>query len=190
MGEVISSPSATGFASSVGAALAAGDDAGEPSVLETERCVFMRYAGQGWEIPVRLEGGPFDHLGGELLANRFEKAYEEFFGRAIAGLAVEAIGWSARVSTRRPEVERVARLEAAREVAIQRTRPIHDAGTDSVVEAAVVEREALSPGDRVGGPAVIVEPQTTTWVSSNRQAVVQADGCLLITRSDAEGSSR
>jgi hypothetical protein len=27
-------------------------------------------------------------------------------------------------------------------------------------------------------------------VSSNRQAVVQADGCLLITRSDAEGSSR
>ncbi|MEO2171855.1 MAG: hydantoinase/oxoprolinase family protein, partial [Acidimicrobiales bacterium] len=109
---------------------------------------------------------------------------------AIAGLAVEAIGWSVRVSTRRPEVERVARLEAAREVAIQRTRPIHDAGTDSVVEAAVVEREALSPGDRVGGPAVIVEPQTTTWVSSNRQAVVQADGCLLITRSDAEGSSR
>jgi N-methylhydantoinase A len=174
----------------VTAALAAGDDAGEPPVLETERCAFMRYAGQGWEIPVRLEGGPFDHLGGELLANRFEKAYEEFFGRAIAGLAVEAIGWSVRVSTRRPEVERVARLEAAREVAIQRTRPIHDAGTDSVVEAAVVEREALSPGDRVGGPAVIVEPQTTTWVSSNRQAVVQADGCLLITRSDAEGSSR
>ncbi|MEO2172281.1 MAG: hydantoinase/oxoprolinase family protein, partial [Acidimicrobiales bacterium] len=107
----------------VTAALAAGDDAGEPPVLETERCAFMRYAGQGWEIPVRLEGGPFDHLGGELLANRFEKAYEEFFGRAIAGLAVEAIGWSVRVSTRRPEVERVARLEAAREVAIQRTRP-------------------------------------------------------------------
>ena len=171
-------------------ALATSDDAGDPPVLETERWAFMRYAGQGWEIPVRLDGGPFDHLGGELLANRFEKAYEEFFGRAIAGLAIEAIGWSVRVATRRPTVERVARLEAIREVAIQRTRAIHDAGTDTVVEAAVVERDALSPGDRVAGPAVIVEPQTTTWVSSNRQVVVQADGCLLIIRSDAEGPGR
>ena len=171
-------------------ALAARDDAGDPPVLETERWAFMRYAGQGWEIPVRLDGGPFDHLGGELLANRFEKAYEEFFGRAIAGLAIEAIGWSVRVATRRPHVERVARLEATHEVAIQRTRAIHDAGTDTVVEAAVVERDALSPGDRVAGPAVIVEPQTTTWVSSNREVVVQADGCLLIIRNDAEGPGR
>ena len=141
----------------VTAALAASDDTGDPPALETERCAFMRYAGQGWEIPVRLEGGPFDHLGGELLANRFEKAYEEFFGRAIAGLAVEAISWSVRVTTPRPPVQRVERVEALREVAIQRTRPVHDAGTDSVVVAAVVEREALSPGDRVAGPAVIVD---------------------------------
>ena len=174
----------------VTAALAASDDTGDPPALETERCAFMRYAGQGWEIPVRLEGGPFDHLGGELLANRFEKAYEEFFGRAIAGLAVEAISWSVRVATPRPPVQRVERVEALREVAIQRTRPVHDAGTDSVVVAAVVEREALSPGDRVAGPAVIVEPQTTTWVSSSRQAVVQTDGCLLITQSQNEGSGR
>jgi N-methylhydantoinase A len=163
-------------------ALAASDDAGDPPVLETERWAFMRYAGQGWEIPVRLDAAPFDHLGGEFLANRFEKAYEEFFGRAIAGLAIEAIGWSVRVATRQRPVERVTRIEAAREVAVERTRAIHDTGTDAVVEAAVVERDALSPGDRVTGPAVIVESQTTTWVSSSRQAVLQADGCLLLTR--------
>ena len=163
-------------------ALAASDDAGDPPVLETERWAFMRYAGQGWEIPVRLDAAPFDHLGGEFLANRFEKAYEEFFGRAIAGLAIEAIGWSVRVATRQRPVERVTRIKAAREVAVERTRAIYDAGTDAVVEAAVVERDALSPGDRVTGPAVIVESQTTTWVSSSRQAVLQADGCLLLTR--------
>ena len=163
-------------------ALAASDDAGDPPVLETERWAFMRYAGQGWEIPVRLDAAPFDHLGGEFLANRFEKAYEEFFGRAIAGLAIEAIGWSVRVATRQRPVERVTRIKAAREVAVERTRAIHDTGTDAVVEAAVVERDALSPGDRVTGPAVIVESQTTTWVSSSRQAVLQADGCLLLTR--------
>ncbi len=55
------------------------------------------------------------------------------------------------------------------------------------VEAAVVERDDLRAGDRVAGPAAIVEPQTTTWVASGHQAVLQADGCLRIT-SDGESA--
>ncbi|GIT76394.1 MAG: N-methylhydantoinase A [Acidimicrobiaceae bacterium] len=113
----------------VAAALATTHQADGPPALETERWVFMRYAGQGWEIPVRLDAAPFDHLGGELLANRFEKAYEEFFGRAIAGLAIEAIGWSVRVATPRPPVDRIERVAASRDVATGRSRTIHDPTT-------------------------------------------------------------
>ena len=40
----------------------------------------------------------------------------------------------------------------------------------------------LEAGDRVAGPAAIVEPQTTTWLTSSHQAVMQSDGCLLVTR--------
>jgi N-methylhydantoinase A len=162
-------------------------------VLETERWAYMRYAGQGWEIPVPVDATPFDSVGGELLANRFEKAYEEFFGRAIAGLAVEAIGWSVRVATPRPPVTRVDRIgpmDATRDVVPTRTRPIHDSATGAVLEAGVVERHALTPGDRVVGPAVIVETQTTTLLSSAQQAVVQPDGCLLVTRTGAAAGGR
>ena len=150
--------------------------------LETERWAYMRYAGQGWEIPVPVDAAPFDAVGGELLANRFEKAYEEFFGRAIAGLAVEAIGWSVRVSTPRPQVNHVERMGAVREITPDRTRPIHDTATGTTQQAGVVERDALAAGDRLVGPAVIVETQTTTLLSSRQQAVMQPDGCLLVTR--------
>ncbi|MDG2427370.1 MAG: hydantoinase/oxoprolinase family protein [Acidimicrobiales bacterium] len=150
--------------------------------LETERWVYMRYAGQGWEIPVLVDATPFDALGGERLADQFEKAYEEFFGRAIAGLAVEAIGWSVRVSTPRPPVSRVTRVVALRDIVPDRTRLIHDTATDTSLEAGIVERHALVAGDRVLGPAVIVETQTTTLLSSRQQAIMQTDGCLLVTR--------
>ena len=152
--------------------------------LETERWAYMRYAGQGWEIPVPVDATPFDVVGGELLANKFEKAYEEFFGRAIAGLAVEAIGWSVRVATPRATVHRVQRVAASRDVAPDRTRRVYDAASDSTTDAGVVQRHALDVGDQVVGPAVIVETQTTTLLSSTQRAVMQPDGCLLVTRTD------
>ncbi len=154
--------------------------------LEVERWAYMRYAGQGWEIPVPVDDSPFDLMGGELLANRFEKAYEEFFGRAISGLAVEAIGWSVRVATPRPAVERVERVDAVRDVVGDRRRAVHDPSTGDTVEATVVERDDLSVGDRLVGPAVVVETQTTTILTARQQAVMQADGCLLVTRSESD----
>ena len=149
--------------------------------LEVERWAYMRYAGQGWEIPVALDEGLFDDLGPENLSKRFEAAYGEFFGRPIEGLAIEAVSWAVKVATPRPEVERIEQVAAQREVDTTRTRPIHDTTTGAFVEAAVVERDDLRVGDCVVGPAAIVEPQTTTWLSAGRQAVLQADGCLRIT---------
>ena len=149
--------------------------------LEVERWAYMRYAGQGWEIPVALDEGLFDDLGPENLSKRFETAYREFFGRPIEGLAIEAVSWAVKVATPRPEVERIEQVAAQREVDTTRTRPIHDTTTGAFVEAAVVERDDLRVGDCVVGPAAIVEPQTTTWLAAGRQAVLQADGCLRIT---------
>ena len=149
--------------------------------LEVERWAYMRYAGQGWEIPVALDEGLFDDLGPENLSKRFEAAYGKFFGRPIEGLAIEAVSWAVKVATPRPEVERIERVAAQREVDTTRTRPIHDTTTGAFVEAAVVERDDLRVGDCVVGPAAIVEPQTTTWLAAGRQAVLQADGCLRIT---------
>jgi len=156
--------------------------------LIVERCAFMRYAGQGWEITVPLENAIFDHLGIELLNNKFEKTYEEHFGRAIEGLQIEVVGWSVKVSSPRPEIEKTVSTASENIVTSDLKRVIYDPVEDSEVDASIFEREKLNPGDCVMGPAIIVENQTTTWISSEKKSSVQQDNCLLVTKKtgDAE----
>ncbi len=150
--------------------------------LIVERCAFMRYAGQGWEITVPLENKTFDSLGIELLKNKFEKTYEEHFGRAIEGLQIEVVGWSVKVTSPKPETEKTITVDSENIVTTDFKRVIYDSVEDSEVEASVFQREKLNPGDCVMGPAIIVENQTTTWVPSNKKLSTQQDECLLITK--------
>ena len=150
--------------------------------LIVERCAFMRYAGQGWEITVPLENKTFDSLGIELLKNKFEKTYEEHFGRAIEGLQIEVVGWSVKVTSPKPETEKTITVDSENIVTTDFKRVIYDSVEDSEVEASVFQREKLNPGDCVMGPAIIVENQTTTWVPSNKKSSTQQDECLLITK--------
>ena len=150
--------------------------------LIVERCAFMRYAGQGWEITVPLENKTFDNFGIELLKNKFEKTYEEHFGRAIEGLQIEVVGWSVKVTSPKPETEKTITVDSENIVTTDFKRVIYDSIEDSEVEASVFQREKLNPGDCVMGPAIIVENQTTTWVPSNKKSSTQQDECLLITK--------
>ena len=80
---------------------------GTSEAVAVEREVLMRYRGQGWEIPVTLPRGDFDEIAAQELTTTFIKAYEAFFGRAIEGLAIEAVSWSVRVSSQRAAPELV-----------------------------------------------------------------------------------
>ena len=153
-----------------------------PEELLVERCAFMRYAGQGWEITVPLENETFDYLGIELLNNKFEKTYEEHFGRAIEGLQIEVVGWSVKVTSPRPETEKTITVDSENIVMTDSKRVVYDPAKGTEVEASVFQRENLNPGDCVMGPAIIVESQTTTWISSEKKSSTQKDDCLLITK--------
>ena len=160
----------------------ASDENIHPKNLIVERCAFMRYAGQGWEITVPLENETFDYLGIELLNNKFEKTYEEHFGRAIEGLQIEVVGWSVKVTSPRPETEKTITVESENIVMTDSKRVVYDPAKGTEVEASVFQRENLNPGDCVMGPAIIVESQTTTWISSEKKSSTQKDDCLLITK--------
>jgi len=181
-----------------------GTDA-EPLLIE--RQVSMRYKGQGWEIPVKL-GEPmrlaqhparthdgdrpggiepsgeylFDEFAAQGLAATFTKSYEEFFGRAIDDLAIEAVSWSVRVASVQERPPMLELVRASRRVEATTTRPIYDPVEQKDLDSDVLERASLSVGDAVVGPAVIVEEQTTTVLGSHHQAVMQSDGTLLVTR--------
>jgi N-methylhydantoinase A len=158
---------------------------GTDADVTLQRRVAMRYQGQGWEIQVELPPGGFDHRSGATLAETFTKAYVDHFGRAIDDVEIEAVSWSVRVAsvvTPPPPIElRRGHDSAATPVG---TRRLHDTTSGEEVDAAVVERATLVPGTTITGPAVIVEPQTTTVLGGRHRADVQRDGSLLVTRGE------
>ena len=150
---------------------------GTEAQLITQRQASMRYRGQGWEIPVDLPPG---RVTAQALGDAFTAAYEAHFGRAIEDLTIEAVSWSVRVASQQAPPELLPPASAGAAVTPSARRPVYDPSTGGRLEAGILERAALVPGEQVQGPALIVEEQTTTVLGPHHRAVVAADGTLVI----------
>ena len=148
----------------------------------TKLTAFMRYAGQGWEIPVQARETAFV-AGDEIkLLAAFEDAYRSLFGRTIEGLEVEVTNWALTVSTHVPNVQRIEPLSASLDAPVVRKRPVYDAALRREVDASEVRRSEMIAGAGIEGPAVIIENETSTIITDAYRATMQPDGALLIER--------
>ncbi|WP_308916556.1 hydantoinase/oxoprolinase family protein [Jannaschia sp. LMIT008] len=161
--------------------VAAGADGASTTTALTAH---MRYAGQGWEIPVSLPHRRLTPDDAARIEAAFADAYRALFGRTIDGLACEVTNWSLLVSTPLPEIVPADRFATGDPVAAGARRPFYDAALRRMVDAAAVPRSALTPGTALDGPAVVVEDETTTIVTSAFRVVGQGDGCLLLLRKE------
>ncbi|MBF9031740.1 hydantoinase/oxoprolinase family protein [Rhodobacterales bacterium HKCCE3408] len=162
-------------------------EAGAAGVETTTRLVaFMRYRGQGWEIPVELPHRAFTGDDTCTIRAAFEDAYRTLFGRIIEGLDPEITNWSLTVASVVPAPPAVKTADGTAKAKTVRTRQVYDAALRSFVVAAEVARTAMTPGAAVDGPAIITEDETSTVVTSAFRAIGQPDGCLLLIRKDAK----
>ena len=161
--------------------VAAGADAAPTS---TRLTAYMRYSGQGWEIPVPLAFDTFTDADAAMILAAFDENYRTLFGRTIDGLGVEITNWSLVVASDVPPPAAVTRRTDGALIAADRTRKFFDAGLRKMVDASEVTRAAMTAGQMIDGPAVIVEDETTTIVTSAYRAIGQDDGSLLLTRKE------
>ena len=151
-------------------------DANAP--IEAEYKVYMRYRGQGWEIPINLTAEQAANPDRATFQALFERDYTQLFGRTVAGLEIEATVWAVNATTPTPPAKRVAATIATDDANPQSVRTVFDAARGEPVEAQVIERDTFTLGQQVAGPAIITEDETTIIVPSSRHASVQADGCI------------
>ncbi|MGC9418039.1 MAG: hydantoinase/oxoprolinase family protein [Rhodovulum sp.] len=156
--------------------------AGTEGAITREVTAFMRYGGQGWEIPVALPDRAFAPADGEEIAAAFRDRYAAFFGRAVDGPEIEIVSWSVRAQDIRPRPETHPLDTGGTPVTAKASRAVFDPGRGANLPTAIHDRDALTPGTRVIGPAIIVETETSTVVSSAFDAVIQADGAILLLR--------
>ena len=154
---------------------------GAPGITPQLECVaYMRYLGQGWEVPVPVEVRDYKDADEATFRKSFDDQYTRFFGRLIDDLDVEIVSWSLRATSEVPPPSAVERTHGTRAAMPSGKRQVFDAQSGRFVEASVISRGAMQAGDFIKGPAVITERETSTIVTAGREAVMQADGCLLI----------
>lgn len=150
--------------------------------LQAHRAVEMRYEGQGHEISISLPAGKLRAADAGKLRKEYETRYARQFGLKIADVPIEFLTWSVNVSTiAKPSSSRAASKKAAKAVADGR-RSVFDPGTGQKETVSTYSRKNLVPGARIAGPALVIEPQTTTLVPRGWNCAVTGAGDLLLER--------
>jgi N-methylhydantoinase A len=156
---------------------------------------YMRYAGQGWEIPVSVQVDRFSaaHAGNGLAAEiatlraAFISVYVQLFGHEVEGLDVEVVSWALSLRTEVPAPARVTEIEGVASDSQGMAEPLErravfDAKSGAFHDCAIHHRDALRVGLRVMGPAIVLENETSTLVPPGFGVTLQTDRCLLIQR--------
>lgn len=155
--------------------------------LRETRQAYMRYRGQGHEIPVALPVEEYREGHRDDFREAFEAAYRQLYGRTIDGVEIEALSWTLTIAETRADSkdrgsEQSSRLEG--EVSPFATQPLLDPATGNAADTPVYLRSDLDVGARVPGPALITEDQTTTVVTAGWQAAIDAQGSIVLSRSE------
>jgi N-methylhydantoinase A len=144
--------------------------------LVESRTAFMRYRGQGHEIPVLVPPG----LAATALHQAFVAAYARVFGRAIPGLQPEVMTWALALSSPLAPPARLAEAAPLPMPATSASRMLTDPATGAADSAAIHARTSLAPGATLCGPALIIEDETTTIIPTHWTARINAGGQIIL----------
>jgi N-methylhydantoinase A len=151
------------------------------SDIISEFKVYMRYAGQGWEIPVALTEAQAMNPDAATFQRLFEEDYTKLFGRTVTGMDIEITVWSVNATTPPEKVARVVEATAGEAAKAVSNRALFDAGLGHALPADVINRDTMTTGQTVQGPAIITEDETTIIVPSTRRAIAHPDGSIELT---------
>ncbi|MCP4469402.1 MAG: hydantoinase/oxoprolinase family protein [Gammaproteobacteria bacterium] len=146
--------------------------------IQTEFKVYMRYSGQGEEIPVIIPPAQAKDPDAATYQDLFESDYAVLFGRVVAGMDIEITVWSANATTLPAPVETVREQAEKGAAEPSGMRQIFDPALGRAVASSIVLRDELDAGRSVTGPAAITEDETTIVLPSSRLAISQPDGCI------------
>jgi N-methylhydantoinase A len=139
----------------------------------------MRYVGQQTEVTVALAGDPHEKANRVNLRGRFDRAYEILYGVRLDDMDVEVVSW--RVTARGGDTHREVRANLAdAEAAPKSTRSVFL--DDQSLRTPVFDRLSLAPGQRIPGPVIVEERETTVFVLPGWDLAVDPDGNLIATR--------
>lgn len=145
----------------------------------------MRYAGQAFEVPLPFKKGA--KIADAVIA--FDKEHERLFTfnltqtpHEIVNIRAVALGKAANVAA-----EKIEKGDGDPSRARETDHKVYMDGAWH--DAAIYTRTKLRAGDRIAGPAIVTEMDSTTLILPSHHAEVDAHGNLLIRPDEAEGAN-
>jgi N-methylhydantoinase A len=143
--------------------------------------VDVRYYRQGYEIPVAIEPHLLAGKGTALLAERFNRLHEQFYGFKMEGTTCEivnvrTVGFGKVPEPSLPQGDAGGGPDVTH--AIVDEHQVYFQGT--WLPTKIYDRTRLQPGNVVMGPAIVTEFDSTTVVLSGYAATVDRTLNLLI----------
>ena len=143
--------------------------------------VDTRYYRQGYEIPVEVELDELIAGGTDLLVSRFSEMHEQYYGFRMEGTACEVVNLRAVGIGKVPDPRIFREHEIGGEDPSAAVVGRHEVYLEGEwVPTNVYDRAKLASGNRVSGPAVITEFDSTTVVLSGFTAEVDQFSNILI----------
>lgn len=149
------------------------EEAVPPEAQSRSRAVLMRYAEQGFELPI-----PFAPVAA--LGRDFAAAHHSLYGFDLPGIAIEVVTLRVTATGKLHALPPLPPSGGDVAAATLGTQAMRLEGR--VAEAPVIARAGLGVGASVAGPAIIVQLDATTLVPEGWRAEVGATGALLLRR--------
>ena len=148
------------------------------------RSADLRYPLQNYEINVPLPGGKVSPAWLGKARRAFHDAHLRQYSYSDEAESVQAV--SLRVSaiglTDRIRPKEIASGSRSAKAALKGERKVHFREAGSFIDCPIYERERLKGGNRVPGPAVIEQPDSTVLIPPSFRVEVDSLGRLVMTR--------
>jgi len=147
-----------------------------PEARRLTRTADMRYQGQNYELAVPLPEGEITAATLQALVNGFTEAHRQRYGFVAEGETVQIVTLRLEATglVRKAELKSYPEAGPDASGAITGQRPVWFPEAGDFVPTPIYSREALQPGNRFAGPAIVEQMDTTTVVPPGMSARVDA----------------
>ncbi|MEH7342429.1 hydantoinase/oxoprolinase family protein [Bacillus sp. JJ1532] len=141
----------------------------------------MRYVGQSYEISVPIPNGELNEDSIEMIRSNFKHQYEKLYSEASDAVPIETVNWRVVVQGPTPEIS----LNSASEKSSMNPKPKNKRNVyfnqySDYVLTPVYDRDQLSPGSVISGPAIIEERESTMVVTPNFSLTIDPFSNLIL----------
>ncbi len=152
-----------------------------PGDVTVDRRIDMRYRGQGYELEIALPADTTDADSFALLAPLFTAQYRDVFRVDQLDEPLELVNWKVDARGPAPQLPHAEITTAGSGPALKGARQAYLPERGAMGEISVYDRYRLRAGDRIDGPALIEERESTCLLRSGEHAIVDAELNLIAT---------